>query len=161
MTMLARIEANDIDADRRHGSRRLLKLAVPGSVPDRAGVDVLIHDLSHSGLLIETSAELAVGARLKVELPEAGTTDAAVMWGNGRYFGCRFDSPIAPRVLSAAQLMSAAREPAVAHAVAAGTAEESIERLPPAARAKVLVALAFGAWAVVLIPIVVAVRLIH
>lgn len=153
MTMLARIEASDLDADRRRANRRLLKLQVPGLVPDRPGVAVLIHDLSRSGLLIETSADLGVGARLEVELPEAGHTDAQVMWANGRYFGCRFDSALDARALSAAQLMSPA-------AVSAPV-EAANDHLPLATRIKVVGALALGAWALVLVPVAMAASIIN
>lgn len=157
MTMLARIETSDLDADRRRANRRLLKLQVPGLVPDRPGVDVVIHDLSCSGLLIETSADLSVGARLEVELPEAGPTEAAVMWADGRYFGCRFDNALPARALSAAQLMS----PAACAPAIPGPADAANDRLPLATRIKVVGALALGAWALVLLPVAVAARVIH
>ena len=41
-------------------------------------------------------------------LPEAGPVDAMVMWYSGRYFGCKFKTPISDVAVSAAQQMSPA-----------------------------------------------------
>ena len=57
-------------------------------------------------MLIETSAELAVGEPLEVDIPEAGASQAVVVWGNGRLFGCEFQTPIPPAAVSAALLRS-------------------------------------------------------
>ena len=156
MTMLARIEASDINADRRRANRRVLRLQVAGMMSDRPGEDVLIHDLSASGLLIETSADLAVGARLEIELPEAGRREARVVWGDGRYFGCQFGSPVATAALSAAQLRNPAASVEKFQAAFVGSGEAPIARLPLATRFAVVGALAVGAWALVLAPVAVA-----
>lgn len=160
MTMLARIEASDSNADRRRANRRVLRLQVVGMMSDRPGEDVLIHDLSASGLLIETSADLAVGARLEIELPEAGRREARVVWGDGRYFGCQFGSPVATGALSAAQLRNPVAPVAEFQAAFAGSAEVPIERLPLPARVQIIGALALGTWALVLIPIAMATHFI-
>lgn len=158
MTMLARIEANGIDADRRRANRRVLRLQVAGAISAGPGEDVLIHDLSSNGLLIETSAELAVGARLEVELPEAGRAEARVMWSDGRYFGCQFVSIIPTAALSAAQLRSPARATALQPAFA-GPDAMPVALLPLPARLQLIGALALGAWALVLAPILIATHL--
>lgn len=164
MTMLARIEASDADADRRWSNRRLLTLQVPGAVPDQPGADVLVHDLSLTGLLIETSAELADGACLEIDLPQAGPTVASVMWGTGRFYGCRFDTPIGARALSAALLKdplgpAAAPPPETPPAAKAPTAQ-AVDRPPPPTRKRLIGAMALAGWLLVLMPILVASRLL-
>lgn len=91
------------DPSRRGGARRSLSLAAeaPGF-----GAGVIIHNLSVTGMLIETSEELATGEALLVEIPERGATPATIVWNSGRYFGCQFDGAIPAASVSAALLRS-------------------------------------------------------
>src|SRR5919112_525549 len=104
--MLARLETSGVRTDRRGSDRHILQLRVPGSTLSETGVAVLIHYLSLTGLLIETSADLSVGADLQIELPETGRRPAGVVWNSGRYFGCEFHAPISRGGLSAGLLKS-------------------------------------------------------
>lgn len=63
-----------------------------------------IHDISNTGLLLETGASLAEGQKFNVDLPEIGVTQAKVVWASARYFGCRFDAPVPKAAVSAALL---------------------------------------------------------
>ena len=108
MSLLAHLEPSDSTANRRSAARRTLRLQALGATASQADADVVIHDLSRAGLLIETSAALAAGERIDVELPEAGPTEAKVVWSSGRFFGCRFKRPIRPAALSSAILRSPA-----------------------------------------------------
>jgi hypothetical protein len=69
----------------------------------------VIRDLSELGLLLETSADLALGERLHVELPEAGIRAAVVVWRRGNLFGCEFQVPLTKKIVSAT-LLRAPRE---------------------------------------------------
>lgn len=89
----------------RYAHRRSLRLAV-GLVGSNAGV--LIHDLSLTGLLIETSEQLLPGELLLVEMPERGSIPATVVWSSGRFFGCQFQDSIPPASFSAALLRNPA-----------------------------------------------------
>jgi hypothetical protein len=111
MSLLAHLEARDSTTNRRSAARRTLRLQALGATASQADAEVIIHDLSLSGLLIETSAGLATGERIDVELPEAGPTEAKVVWSSGRFFGCRFKRPIPPAALSSAILRSPASSP--------------------------------------------------
>ena len=71
---------------------------------------VTIHDLSLTGALLETSVPMLVGAEFEVELPNSGRIKAAIVWNSGEYYGCQFNLPISPAVLSAALLQSAPEE---------------------------------------------------
>ena len=103
MAMLAHFEEQPLN-DRRRTVRRSLHLGVEG-----AGEPVTIHDLSLTGALIETSIPMLVGAMFEVELAHAGKIEATIVWNSGEYYGCQFELPIAPSVLSAALLQAAPR----------------------------------------------------
>lgn len=95
------------DADRRHDERRKLSLVARGSHHDGSGIDVLIHNISGTGLLFESDIKLASGDRIEIELPHAGDITAKVIWASGRHFGCQFEGPVSPATLSAVELKSA------------------------------------------------------
>ncbi len=99
MPMLAHFEELPERSERRRSFRRALKLGL-GSGPE----DVTIRDLSLTGVLLETSVPMLVGAAFEFELPQAGKVDATVVWNSGEFYGCQFDLPIPPSVLSAALL---------------------------------------------------------
>jgi len=104
MPMVAYFEERAPVADRRRSVRRALRLGVAAGDGDEL---VTIHDLSLTGALLETSVPMLVGATFEVELPQAGTVEASVIWNSGEYYGCQFNLPISPAALSAALLQSA------------------------------------------------------
>jgi len=108
MSLLAHLDPSDPTANRRSAARRTLRLQSLGTTASQSAAQVTIHDLSLTGLLIETSADLAADERIDVEVPEAGLTEAKVVWSSGRFFGCRFKRPIPPAALSSAILRSPA-----------------------------------------------------
>lgn len=108
MAILAELHLEPEASERRGSARRRLQLITEGTMPSSEDARVVILDLSVTGLLIESSAPLSVGDLLTVNLPEARTAEAIVMWNSGRYFGCKFTGPIPAAVVSAAQLLSPA-----------------------------------------------------
>jgi len=54
---------------------------------------------------------MLVGAIFEVELPQVGPIEATIVWNSGEFYGCQFELPIAPAVLSAAQLQSQPKSP--------------------------------------------------
>lgn len=76
-------------------------------MPSIADVEVVVHDLSATGLLIEAVVDLQIGDRLGVEIPGAGPAEAVVVWASGSFFGCEFARRIPKAALSAAALRSA------------------------------------------------------
>jgi len=91
--------------------RRTLRLDTTGALHGGGAAAVRIHNVSATGLLIETDAPLAERERIAVDLPQAGDCWAHVVWQSGTLFGCRFDQPISAAALSAAQLRSAVDRP--------------------------------------------------
>ena len=105
MTIPARLQIAPPATDRRTSQRRKLCL---GSSLQGSGDDVTIHDLSSTGMLIETAAVLVPFDGLQIELPEVGTTPAVIVWNSGRYFGCEFRERLPQAAISAALLRSPA-----------------------------------------------------
>ena len=101
MPIPARLQITQPGADRRTSPRHQIRL---GSKV--RGEPVTIHDLSATGMLIETAADLHAFDALEIELPEAGVTTALVVWHSGRYFGCEFKEPVFQAAVSAARLRS-------------------------------------------------------
>ncbi len=108
MPIHATIEQQEISVGQRGAARMRMRLEAPGSLTgslDRgAGTTVVIHNLSATGMLVETGSELAVGQRIMVALPEAPDVAATVVWRSEALAGCRFDQPLSRATLSAAQL---------------------------------------------------------
>jgi transcriptional regulator with XRE-family HTH domain len=91
---------------RRGAKRRQLRLTTEGLVAAGGIGEVIVHDLSATGLLLETSVPLAVDESIEVELPEANRAKAKVIWQSQNLFGCQFSAPLPRAALSAAQLLS-------------------------------------------------------
>ncbi|MFZ5743000.1 MAG: helix-turn-helix domain-containing protein [Pseudomonadota bacterium] len=83
--------------------RRNLRLEVTGEL-NGSRANVTVHNISESGLLVETAQPLAVGEWFNLTLPEAGAVEAEVIWVSGALHGCRFAAPISRAALSASQL---------------------------------------------------------
>lgn len=91
---------------KRRNTRRRLHLSAQGARSAGADFQVLIHNISLSGMLIECDARLAVDDQIEFDLPQAGLVATKVVWASGDMFGCQFATPISPAALSAAQLRS-------------------------------------------------------
>lgn len=102
--LLAGIWSDPAAEDYRGAARRTLRLALPASAASQPETTVLIRDLSELGFMIETSAELAVGETFQIDLPEAGLSEARVIWNRESYFGCEFLSRVSKGAVSAALL---------------------------------------------------------
>jgi DNA-binding XRE family transcriptional regulator len=110
--------------------RRTLRLETQGALASGAAANVLVHNVSATGLLVESDVALAPGESLEIDLPESGPTAAKVIWSSGRLFGCQFDAPISAAALSAAQLRSAVAGPVeLAPPQTLGTTDSFAQRL--------------------------------
>jgi PilZ domain len=146
-----------VQENRRYGARRALRL---DSVVADSGAEIVIHDISATGLLIETAQDLAEGETLLIDLPERGATAATIVWRSGHFFGCRFELSIPVAAVSAALLRSpgaASRssEPMQLPGTVADATIEVEEACPPddryplRTRALAVVGLAGLTWALV------------
>lgn len=111
MKVLAHFADEPRSGDEQRGfARRSLRLDVPGEIASSGEVAVTIHDLSLTGVLIQTSAPLGAGESFWLELPVAGSAEAVIMWTSGDFYGCQFKAPISPAGLSATLLKGEARQ---------------------------------------------------
>ncbi len=150
MVLSAQLENSGPKVDRRTSDRRVLKLRVPGSTASESGVPVLIHDMSVSGLLIQTEAGIDVGTMLDIQLPEVGPQSATVVWNRDQFFGCEFQSPLSKAGLSAALLKSyAGQEDRTGAEAFEGAYPGETDKLPRNSRLTIIIALAIASWAAV------------
>ena len=129
MALAAHLEQRRRPIDSRVGPRRKLHLDTAGSSSSGDAMNVMVHDLSETGLLLQTTAQLSLGEKIEVVLPHAGPTAASVVWGSNDFFGCRFEKRISHASVSAAQLQSGPRP-------VAASAEESAAPAGEAERAE-------------------------
>lgn len=143
LVMLARPETPDANQDRRRSHRRSMALELPSSSSSDDGIFVVVHDLSQSGLLLETPAELQVGSRFTVELPHVGPSAATVVWNSGSYFGGQFDVPLSKAAVSAALLKNPpgrSRDAPRPDPLESAAGEDQYEKLPLRTRLWILLA---------------------
>jgi len=104
MPIHAMIEKQQVAGTARGALRMQLRFGVPGSADGIPDMVVIIHNMSATGMLIETASDLAIDQRIIVALPEAPDCAATVVWRSERLAGCRFDRPLSRAVLGAAKL---------------------------------------------------------
>ena len=150
MAIQARLETLGASS-RRTSPRRKLRL---GSTIGAGDQNVTIHDLSSTGVLLQTSAKLEAFDDLEVDLPEVGATHAFVVWHSGEYFGCEFARPIPRAAISAALLrnpISSPPERGAGDTDALDLEDEApSDRLSFATRMRSIVGLSIALWSVIL-----------
>lgn len=86
--------------------RRQLRLEAEGSTASGQTAQVLIHNVSTTGLLLESPVALAEDERIGLALPQVDTALARVVWMSETFYGCRFETPLPESVLAALELYS-------------------------------------------------------
>ncbi|TXC73273.1 helix-turn-helix domain-containing protein [Sphingorhabdus soli] len=104
MPINAAIVREDAETGQRRDERIQVLFEVPGSGAPEDGIRAIVHNLSVSGLLLETEFALVLGQTFQVTLPEAGNVAATVVWQSEAYAGCSFDRPLTAAELEAVQL---------------------------------------------------------
>ncbi|MFN6935396.1 MAG: helix-turn-helix domain-containing protein [Tsuneonella sp.] len=107
MSIDARFDVPDT-SDQRGAIRRTLRLGVIGRFAEGQST-ATIHNISATGMLVESDATLVEGETIAVDLPQTGERIASVVWVDAPMYGCRFDEPLSTAALSAAQLRGAVR----------------------------------------------------
>ncbi|WP_260923736.1 helix-turn-helix domain-containing protein [Novosphingobium sp. 9] len=87
--------------------RRRLLLETTGAAGS-TGALVRVLNISETGALLQTDTILAPGETIDVDLPEAGSVGAHVVWSVDDLFGCAFAQSLPPHVLSAVRLRARA-----------------------------------------------------
>lgn len=104
MSLQQRKATIETTIDNRQRRRHQLFLEVEAPGLDSASGTVIVHDISDTGLLIETDSELKVGEMIEVNLPQAGLMEAEIVWDGGRVYGSRFTRQLTTAAISAARL---------------------------------------------------------
>lgn len=104
MSINATLESPENPGNLREDQRFLIHIEAEGELEEGRQAAVTIHNLSTSGILIETRSALTAGQKISISLPEADATPATVVWHSPPLYGCRFDHILPHAVLSAAQL---------------------------------------------------------
>lgn len=104
-----------LDDDDRAGTR--YRLLLDASIEhDQDGLtDVVIHDLSATGLLLETKASLPEQSEIAIDLPGAGTAVARIVWSSGTFRGGQFSIPLTETAVKVAHRRSKVIWPAFGH----------------------------------------------
>jgi hypothetical protein len=89
-------------ADERGAERYRLLLPASAEKPGSGVIDIIVHDLSTSGFLVETQSPLSVGSEISLDIPGAGTVAAEVTWNSGNFFGGQFQAPLSPSAVTSA-----------------------------------------------------------
>lgn len=106
MAMTVYLNNSPRSAGNGRASRRRLRLPLHGSKAAGAEIEALVHNISATGMLVESEVPLEIGEIVEVNLPHSGKTATRVIWTSDGIAGCQFDIPISPATLSAAQLRS-------------------------------------------------------
>ncbi len=104
MAMTVYLNDNPRSPGKGRASRRQLRLPLHGSKAASGEIEGLVHNISATGMLVESGAPLEVGEVIEVNLPHSGKTATKIIWTSGRLAGCQFEMPISSATLSAAQL---------------------------------------------------------
>jgi hypothetical protein len=95
MSIAAHFEEAAQAAGMPREARRTLRFETTGELPAGNAAAVRVHNISATGLLLETAAVLTEGEEIAIDLPLAGLCQARVVWSSDRYFGCRFAEALA------------------------------------------------------------------
>lgn len=128
MAIQAIVEQPPESENRREAARWRIRLEVPNAL-DAAQANVVIHDISTAGMLIETRSTMTVGQSIMISLPEADQVVARIVWQDEPLFGCRFEQPLPAAAVSAVRLRSPSREEPVPEVTAPETLPERLRRL--------------------------------
>lgn len=134
---------------RRREPRRALRR--PGTIRLSNGDahEVFIADLTRDGCRIITSCVLTPDTDCRVGIANVGLTQARIMWASAEGYGCEFDQPLPPG------LVTAAFGPSNVTALDTGTMVQTIlpvnEKWTPRGRLTLLAALSICGWALVLL----------
>lgn len=95
------------DIDKKHEARGAdrfeLFTEAEGLLSSRGAEPIVVHNLSATGVLLETETLLHAGQRIHISMSAAEPTAAIVVWTGDALYGCRFEHPISQEMLSTAR----------------------------------------------------------
>ncbi|GMN01887.1 helix-turn-helix domain-containing protein [Erythrobacter sp. MTPC3] len=103
MVLKAHLNPSPSVSDERGNPRREMQLQTSAAQAGAAEANVTVHNLSATGMLLETDIALDQGEMISVKLPEAGRVTAKIVWANERLYGCEFRKQLDESAIAAAQ----------------------------------------------------------
>jgi hypothetical protein len=100
VAQFAYLESGSALDERRSSPRKKLRLSTKGEIGRGEEAKVIVHDISETGLLLESTVKLEQDEELEIILPKLGAKRLKVVWASGRFFGCQFAEPV-PDAVSA------------------------------------------------------------
>ena len=91
---------------RRRYPRHKLRFTTVAEIQESRLIELVIRDISDSGLQIELVDDVQQGELLSVDLPAGLAVDAMVIWRSNGLAGCRFCLPVSAPVVEAVRLRS-------------------------------------------------------
>lgn len=88
--------------DRRHDERAAVRQSSTVRVIGGTPVEVVVEDLSQTGLLYRAAESLAIGTAVQIGLAGSGAARATVVRRDGDLHGCLFERPLPLDQLAAA-----------------------------------------------------------
>lgn len=156
MKLVGALKTLPSSGEERGAARHSLSL-VAQAANSRGGTSVVVHNLSATGLLIESRESLDVDEVFEVELPGAEIRHASVVWRSDDFYGCEFAEAISTAAVSAARLRSppppsspsslAAPSPTPSAPTTIGTPQPG--RLTLRRKSAIILSLASACWLVI------------
>lgn len=110
MSFAAHFEPLARSTEKNRAARRRLLLEAAGTTAAGEFAEVVVHNVSASGVMLESRTLLDLGELIEIDLPEVGPIAAQVVWANETQFGCRFDTELPAAALAALELRGRALE---------------------------------------------------
>lgn len=136
--------------DRRGANRRAIdRDSTIRDLTDGEPHPALVHDLSCDGLRLETSLDLAIGSEVSIGLPGVGTRTVRVIRRDEGLYGCSFETPVPPALLSQAFAASPVVKASFTRPLPAELPEPYVRKWHPAIRLALILGLGLVAWAAI------------
>jgi hypothetical protein len=173
MTLPAIIFRDELDDDRGAERHRIRLGAVRAGIATES-YDLTVHDVSASGILLETDQDLSAGLRIEVEFSESLSRQARVVWASNQFYGAKFIVGLSPaelrRIYSASDVVwpnfrsgerpvasSLKQDPNKFNIVATAgswnnsdaSRHDGADKLPLSSRLKMIVGMAALPWAII------------
>ncbi len=94
MAVVAPLFQNEARSNRRKRDRRDVRLGATIRDSDARPLDAVVHDLSATGFLVQSSDALRIGSVVRIGLSGIGSSAARVLWKRDGLCGCAFIEPI-------------------------------------------------------------------
>lgn len=86
------VESDGIGGEARSRERKTLRLSAPNVSAAGDQPQLVVHELSDTGLLLESSLPLETGEQLDLITADQETKQVRIVWACGHYFGCEFEA---------------------------------------------------------------------